>query len=315
MRDWLENWLGEASGRTVIYFGRDFDADLLYREQTLADVAPSEQARRTCWHFAGPKQFAERLEQNPEDIFCRWFMLRTSARPTVHRQFSGEWSQGLQDVPGEWQVRTMLEPPTGDLKSTKPSWLAGAAKPKLTPIKKLSAGDDAKQEVGDKEVQRSVWVPDEIANDEAWQAEWNAAGESTVLLAGADGEPLIHRITSDDFDGSQILVVANGVKPFLNGAMVQPLHLCIGELVIEACLPAKRVGLVSYGESGLLISQIDAVSRPGERGNGVADGVAAQCHYDACRVFRSRLMYRVTPHSRPSAGVAAAERDRFWFAC
>ncbi len=257
-RDWLEQWLDNARGRTVIYFGRDFDAETLYREQTLAAVAPAAQDQAAeMLAVREAKQFVERLEQVPEDIFCRWFFLRTSARPIVQRQFTGAWASKLNELSGEWPIHTLLEPPESQLRNKKPSWLTGGAPPKLTPVQKLTSGDDAEQELGDKEVQRSVWQPNEIASDESWQSEWDAAGESEVLLAGADGEPLIHRLTSDKFGGSQILIVANGA-PFLNGALVQPLHRKIGELIIAECLPAKRVGLVSYNQAGLLISQIDA---------------------------------------------------------
>jgi hypothetical protein len=257
-RDWLENWLREGEGRSVVYFGRDFDANLLYRNQTLEELNPADQLLSK--NFVALREadlFADRLAHFPEDVFCRWFFVKASSRPTVHQSFTGPWSPALSGLAGGWPVRTILQPPESDLQLKKPSWISGASKKKLVPVRKFQLGDDSEQVLGDKEVQRSVWVPEEIDTDELWQEEWDLAGSPEVLLAGSGGEPLVFRISSPDFPDGQILIVANGA-PFLNGNMVLPLHRKIGEMVIEECLPAKRVGLVSYGENGLLISQIDA---------------------------------------------------------
>lgn len=260
-RDWLEKWLGEKSGRTVVYFGRDFDASLMYREETLNQVAEKQRSRaQTQLASKLAEKFVVRSSAIPEDTFCRWFFLRTSARPTVHESFTGPWSDALKGLEGNWPTGVLLEPPDSKLKNKKPSWIT-STKPALAPppTRVFVPGLDDSQELGDKEVQRSIWKTDELEDSKAWDAEWQLAGEAQLLLAGQNGAPLVYRIEHSKFTGSKILIVANGA-PFLNGSLVKPLQRKLSELIIEECLPAKRVAMIEYNENGLLLSNVDSGS-------------------------------------------------------
>lgn len=254
-RDWLEAWLGRKSGRTVVYFGRDFDARLMYREDTLQLVSATQLERaQTQLASQRAQNYVERNSQIPEDTFCRWFYLRTSARPTVHEKFTGPWAKEVAGLDGKWPTGVLLEPPEEQWKSKKPSWMTGA-KPTLAPARTFVVGADADQSLGDKEVQRSVWQSNELDDAEAWDSEWALAGSAQVLLAGANGAPLVHQIKHSKFPGSKILIVANGA-PFTNASLVKPLHRKISELIIEDCLPAKRVAMIEFDENGLLLSNV-----------------------------------------------------------
>ena len=255
-RDWLEKWLGEKSGRTVVYFGRDFDASLLYREETVDQVAETERDRaRTQLASNQAESYLLRNSQIPEDTFCRWFYLRTSARPTVHQSFTGPWSDELDGLEGNWPTGVLLEPPDPNLRKRKPSWITGP-KPALVPANRpFVVGSDGDQSLGDKEVQRSIWKADELEDTKAWDAEWKLAGDAKVLLSGQNGTPLVHRIENSKFRGSKILIVTNGA-PFLNGSIIKPLQRKVSEMVIQECLPAKRVAMIEYDENGLLLSNV-----------------------------------------------------------
>lgn len=254
-RDWLENWLGKKSGRTVIYFGRDFEASMMYREDTLDQVAEMHRDRaQTQLASSRASMYVTRNSQIPEDTFCRWFFLRTSALPTVHENFSGPWSSDLAGLDGEWPTGVLLEPPNSKLKNKKPSWITGP-KPALAPVNPFTFGADGDQVLGEKEVQRSIWRSEELEDGKAWDAEWDLAGDAKVLLSGTNGAPLVHRINHAKFRGSKILIVANGA-PFLNASLIKPLHRKVGELVIQECQPAKRVAMIEYDETGLLLSNI-----------------------------------------------------------
>lgn len=255
-RDWLEKWLAEKSGRTVVYFGRDFDAGLMYREETLNQVAETQHDRAQVQLASNRAAiYVNRRVQIPEDTFCRWFFLRASARPTVHATFTGPWASELAGLEGKWPTGVLLEPPENDLKNRKPSWITGS-KPALAPARSFIVGADGDQALGDKEVQRSIWKSNELEDAKAWDAEWDLAGDVKVLLSGGDGAPLVHRITHAKFRGSKILIVANGA-PFLNGSLIKPLHRKIGELIIQECLPVKRVAMIEFNENGLLLSNIE----------------------------------------------------------
>ncbi len=256
-RDWLEKWLQEETGRTVVYFGRDFDAVQLYREETIDEVALANRERaQTQLSSREATNYIQRSIELPESTFCRWFFLRVTARPAEYATFKGPWADELQGLEGSWPVSVLLEPPETDRKTQKPSWMTGA-QPALLPARTFYQGNDGEEELGDKEVQRSVWKADELSDVEAWDSEWKEAGSADVLLAGSDDAPLIHRVTHPKFAGSQILIVVNGA-PFLNGSIVQPLHSKISELVIRECLPAKRVAMIHYDESGLLINNLES---------------------------------------------------------
>ncbi len=258
-RDWLEKWLAKKPGRTVIYFGRDFDAGLMYREETLSQVAELQRDRAEIQSASRrATNYVNRNAQIPEDTFCRWFFTRTSAPPKVHSKFSGPWAGELVGLEGVWPTGVLLEPPDTKLKQKIPSWIKGGKSP-LVPAKTFISGADGEQALGDKEVQRSIWKADELEDSETWDAEWELAGDATVLLAGSDEAPLVHRIEHEKFPGSKILIVANGA-PFLNGSLVKPLHRKVSELLIQDCQPAKRVAMMEYGENGILLSNVAASS-------------------------------------------------------
>ncbi len=256
-REWLEEWLSEKEGRTVVYFGRDFNAETIYRSETINEVSAVDRERaRTQLAAKQADAFLERVTQIPESTFCRWFYLETTSKPTVHTAFKGPWADQLAGLEGTWPVGLVLEPPEAQFKNRPPSWVAGGTPPKLSPVKSILGNGSSDEDLGDKEIQRSIWRPDEIDDTEAWDSEWELAGQGEVLLAGQDNTPLVFRVTHESFEGSQILIAANGA-PFLNGSIVKPLHQKISELVIRECMPAKRVAMIRYDQTGLLISNID----------------------------------------------------------
>lgn len=196
-RQWLEEWLAADTGRTVIYFGRDFNADVEYRRQTLADL-PSDKRQRGAELLAirEAQELLLRLQQLSEDAFEDWFDLDTHQLPLNYERFAGSWfaqAPELNELPGSWPVRTRLRPPP--------------------------------------------------------------AAEAELLLTGDDGLPLVYRLQNSNYAGSQILVVTNGA-PLLNGSLMLPLQQRLGELLVEAALPAERVALIAYDSAGLSISDV-----------------------------------------------------------
>jgi hypothetical protein len=257
-RNWLENWLSQAAGRTIIYFGRDFSADVYYRQQTLDQLPPEElDAGELELARVRVREMNQRLRQIPESTFCRWFYLDTSLARRDYDAFQGPWSADLTDAAGSWPVGTTLQTPTRKWLRQKPSWLVNPPTTKnLKPAKPPAAAD-----ASETAIQRSRWDIDELQSNETWNAEFRRIANASVLLSGDDGQPLVYRLTSDKYGDGQILIVANGA-PLLNGSLVAPLHRRVGEKLIEECLPAKRVALLAYDETGILISKTpDADSR------------------------------------------------------
>ncbi len=256
-RRWLEDWLGKEAGRTVIYFGRDFNADLAYRRQTLGQLAPDLQQRgEELLAIREADEFNTRLQQLTESTFCGWFYLDTQQPLRLVSKFSGSWADAISRLPrpenATWPVRIALQPPDdARWRSKKPRHLVDTQTTTSSSGKPMDAGAVSSD---DEDLNGlSQWDPEELDTQEKWADEIRRAPHSELLLGAEDGQALVYRLTSPRFAGSQILVIANGA-PMLNGSMVEPLHQHIGEKIIEACLPAKRVALLAFDESGLVIS-------------------------------------------------------------
>jgi hypothetical protein len=97
VRDWLEKWLSEGTGRTLIYVGRDFDAAPWYWEQ-VAPKAPTalqaEIARRR--QSAQGVYDVERSTTTPMQS-CPWFTIDRSNKPhSVHAlQGDAPWTDAI----------------------------------------------------------------------------------------------------------------------------------------------------------------------------------------------------------------------------
>lgn len=250
-RDWLEQWLSRDSGRTVVYFGRDFNADVYYRTRTL-DVLPVDEKKQGQRFLAKRKasDFSSQVRQISESTFCRWFYMDIDTNRRSFKRFTGPWASGLDELEGEWPVGvTLLPPRSGNWNKRKPSWLT--APPATNPLAPASSFAD--REDTDATIVRSTWEVDELDTDEKWAAELEAAASAEVLLASDDDTPLVYSLSDSEFAGSKILIVANGA-PMLNGSLVDPLHQRIGEQIVEYCGPANRVALVAYDQLGFLIT-------------------------------------------------------------
>ncbi|MCA9180349.1 MAG: hypothetical protein KDA51_02830, partial [Planctomycetales bacterium] len=250
-RQWLENWLADGKGRTLIYFGRDFNADIFYRQQTLARLSSADHRRgEELIAIRQADELRSRLQQLPEPIFCDWFYADVHRSYRDYQKFEGPWTEGGENLDwllGGWPVGMALQPPDSQvwkrrlLKLPQPSTpnglravpTRGSANPTMRP---------------------SRWTPKEFGSEDARRSAIENPLDSEVLLAANDDTPLVFRLTSARLGDGQILVVANGF-PLLNGSLITPLGGEIGEQLIEACQPAQRVALLAFDQRGLTISE------------------------------------------------------------
>lgn len=262
-RDWVEDWLAEKSGRSVIYFGRDFDASEYYLEQTL-ELQPKERKRRAGLDLAQMRAQRDDLiyEQMNADYFCRWFYIRVSKPQRVLEKFSGPWSEKLA---GElkWPVRSFLDDPDYNLRDEVPDWAnVPSSIPSIRLPKRFRTGKTTpipakpnKAPDTGRSVFTSFWVPYDIGSPEEWNTEWDLAPDCEKLLVGEDGTPLVMKLTSDRYPGSKILTIANGA-PLFNAMMVNAdwRQLCMN--VADEIGDDARVALLPYNEGGIQVSHI-----------------------------------------------------------
>ncbi len=254
-REWLEEWLSHDKNRTVIYFGRDFNAEVYFRNRTLQAVEMEKQRRaRVLVAKAQTAELSQRMQQIGESTFCRWFYYDVSiARDEyVASDLTGPWAQDLSGLEGKWPVGVTLREPSLAWKKKLPSWLQpGAANngfQAVPTIGQLPANSNT-------DTVFSQWNLQELDSQEAWDEEFEGLLQPETLLATRDGRPLVFSLNSKKQSSSRILVVANGA-PFLNASMVDPLHRNVGARIVESCLPADRVAVLAYGYRGLTISKI-----------------------------------------------------------
>lgn len=109
-RAYLENWLSEQAGRTLVYIGRDYDAATSYWEQMQLD-APAGQALEIARRLATAQaQHAARKAAVPRNESCDWFRLRAGSRRKVN-SLQGPWAAGVDAEESDIEIATRLEPP------------------------------------------------------------------------------------------------------------------------------------------------------------------------------------------------------------
>jgi uncharacterized protein DUF4350 len=117
-REWLENWLRNGSGRTVVYVGRDYNAAIDYWERMVpqtpeaqADEALHRQAEaRAEWEAARSKM--------PTKDYACWFTARRDEKPRKIESFSGPWADGIEPKQTNVRLEGCLAMPSYDDVST-----------------------------------------------------------------------------------------------------------------------------------------------------------------------------------------------------
>jgi hypothetical protein len=120
-RDFLEDWLWNAAGRTLIYIGRDFDAASRYWLH-VQPSAPPEQSLEVARRLADVQsEHAMRRAAIPVDESADWFHVRRDGQRRRVETVEGPWSEkidasrldielaGRLEIPVDANVDTWLE--------------------------------------------------------------------------------------------------------------------------------------------------------------------------------------------------------------
>ncbi len=90
VRDWLEKWLSEGSGRTLIYVGRDFDAAPWYWEK-VAPKAPAALQPEIAYRRQSAQSIYDiKRSANPPMKNCPWFTIDRSNKPHSAQGLQGD---------------------------------------------------------------------------------------------------------------------------------------------------------------------------------------------------------------------------------
>jgi hypothetical protein len=97
--DFFETWLSETPGRTLVYVGRDYHADVAYWRRQDDEVAASQNVdpkmtydvRR--WYARARADQQSRDSRRLQSASCKWFRLDRDILPRDAEALSGPWSE------------------------------------------------------------------------------------------------------------------------------------------------------------------------------------------------------------------------------
>jgi len=118
VRAWLEDWLLDKPGRTLIYVGRDYDTATAYWRR-MNRGAPPEQASALAKQLSDAQQsFDNRRGSLPPTEDADWFVLSRNRQRRDVRTLQGEsrWLDGVEAAQLEIElVGRLIPPPTAEL--------------------------------------------------------------------------------------------------------------------------------------------------------------------------------------------------------
>ncbi len=114
VRSWLENWLTDQPGRTVIYVGREFDAEHIYW-QTIEPNAPADQQTEVKRRrVVAEKEFNRHCTRVVDGDDCDWFVTHQIPSPRRVTTLTGPWSTGIDSKQSDIEVCATYTFPVGD---------------------------------------------------------------------------------------------------------------------------------------------------------------------------------------------------------
>jgi len=114
-RDWLENWLFARPGRTLIYVGRDFDAEAAYWEKVKPGAPAGQLAKINQKMLFAKNEFSLDRQDVPASEDCYWFTVEGKYRPRQIRTLDGRtaagWREGIDPSQLEIELNGRIVPP------------------------------------------------------------------------------------------------------------------------------------------------------------------------------------------------------------
>jgi hypothetical protein len=110
---WFDEWLAAEPGRTLVYVGRDYDAEPLYWRKA-EPLAPKEQrhlyqAQRLIAEVRRPiRRSSAANAQSP--LACEWFKIDPGVSPRQLGELAGPWGEGLEFDETNIESRELLVP-------------------------------------------------------------------------------------------------------------------------------------------------------------------------------------------------------------
>ncbi len=231
---WLEDWLDERPGRTLIYVARDFDAEPGYWAK-VEPGAPPEQVklirRRKKEAIADAATVRKNLSSEDE---CSWFAVDNTATPRKVSTLGGEWAKGVDPAKVEIELGGRIEPSGGRTpqENTLEVSMAEIFTQEVYPTE-----DYATEEYTTEDYATEDYTTEDYATED-----YTTEVYTPETLLESDGEPLVSRIRfGEGAYSSRLIIVANG-SFLLNLPLVNHEHRKLaGRLIDEVGPPVQSV--------------------------------------------------------------------------
>lgn len=111
-RDFLEWWLFNDTGRTVVYVGRDFDATADYWKQVLPDAPPGQKLEVMRREAAARASYDAARNRMPDDYAAEWFTVYRDKPYRKVASLKGPWSEDVDAAKTDIELAGRLQLPS-----------------------------------------------------------------------------------------------------------------------------------------------------------------------------------------------------------
>lgn len=267
-RRYLENWLRQGDGRTIVFIGRDYDAAPVYWRK-MQPLAPLKQQEEVANRRAKTQADHDTNRSGNGPQYARWFKWEPKHRLRTVNQLEGPWAaeidasqveiqlEGRFVIPTEADLPANAPPPTTPATTPAPATTPPPAPPATTP---KSPAKKTRKRSGGGVSQNPVTGPVFNWIDEEINEEPNTLPDFETLLSSGD-DIIVSQLTSDDWGDGQIIVVTNG-SFLLNLPLVNREHRKLASRLIEACGPPSKTVFLESGHGGLPIRNSEPDHQP-----------------------------------------------------
>ena len=95
-RMWLDDWLENGADHTLIYVGRDFDAEPMYWRKVAKSVTAEQQSMHKRRQAEADYRYRMARKTIPAPRFDDWFETEQKDAPLSVRDLSGPWAEGIE---------------------------------------------------------------------------------------------------------------------------------------------------------------------------------------------------------------------------
>jgi len=106
---WLDNWVREEDGRTLVYVGRDFDAAPLYWESVQLQYRGTN-STVAARNLSQARSMASSARSSVKRAECSWFELKMNAPARRVTKLAGPWSTGIDPSKARIHVHGRMIP-------------------------------------------------------------------------------------------------------------------------------------------------------------------------------------------------------------